>query len=68
MWPKVSLVFKDLKFKFSEGKDLKAKLRQPTGQRQENFNFGPCKIWSLLSENLNFKSVNTNETLGHTPL
>ena len=34
---KVSWVFEDLKFKISEGS---AKLRQLTGQSQENTNFG----------------------------
>ena len=34
----VSGVFKDLKFK------ILAKLRQSTGQRQENFNFGPSLL------------------------
>ena len=49
----VSWVFKDLKFKISEGYDqnwcfpdsaqlaVSAKLRQLTGQSQENTNFGP---------------------------
>ena len=37
----VSGVFEDLKFKISEGQD---QLRQPTGQRQENFNFGPSLL------------------------
>ena len=52
MWPKVLLVFEDLKFKISEVYDQKwcfpdsaqlavsAKLRQLTGQSQENTNFG----------------------------
>ena len=34
----VSGVFEDLKFKISEGSDQN--LRQPTGQTQDNFNFG----------------------------
>ena len=50
--PKVSLVYEDLKFKISEDYDQKwcfpdsaqlavsAKLRQLTGQSQENTNFG----------------------------
>ena len=37
----VSGVFEDLKFKISEGLDqIEAKLRQPAGQSQDNFNFG----------------------------
>ena len=36
-------VFEDLKFKISEGSDS-AKLRQPTGQTQDNFNFGPSLL------------------------
>ena len=48
--------FKDLKFKISEGWDqnwscpesaqlaVSAKLRQPTGQSQDNFNFGPSLL------------------------
>ena len=51
----VSGVFEDL-FKISEG--YKQTLRQPTGQRQGNLNFG-----SSLP-----KFSNTNKTLGHTPL
>ena len=33
-------VFEDLKFEISEGSAVSAKLRQPTGQTQNNFNFG----------------------------
>ena len=52
----VSGVFEDLKFKISEGSDqnlccpesaqlaVSAKLRQPTGQSQDNFNFGPSLL------------------------
>ena len=36
-------VFEDLKFKISEDS---AKLRQPTGQSQDNFNFGPSLLKS----------------------
>ena len=36
----VSGVFEDIKFKISEG----YKLRQPIGQSQENFNFGPSLL------------------------
>ena len=49
-------VVEDLKFKISEGSDqnwcfpdcaqlaVSAKLRQPTGQTQDNFNFGPSLL------------------------
>ena len=41
-------VFEDLKFKISEGSDqnlaVSVKLRQPTGQTQDNFNFGPSLL------------------------
>ena len=52
----VSWVFEDLMFKISEGSDqnwcfpgsallaVSAKLRQPTGQTQENTNFGPSLL------------------------
>ena len=52
----VSGVLEDLAFKISEGLDLNlscpesaqltisAKLRQPTGQTQDNFNFGPSLL------------------------
>ena len=52
----VSGVFEDLKFKISEGSDqngscpdsallaVSAKLRRPTGESQENFNFGPSLL------------------------
>ena len=52
----VSGVVEDLKFKISEGSDpnwcfpdsaqlaVSAKLRQPTGQGQDNFNFGPSLL------------------------
>ena len=52
----VSWVFEDLKFKISEGLDqnwscpesaqlaVSAKLRQPPGQTQDNFNFGPSLL------------------------
>ena len=64
----VSWVFEDLKFKISEGYDpnwcfpdsaqlaVSAKLRQPTEQKQENFNFA-CSL----------KSSNTLETVDFTP-
>ena len=67
----VSWVFEDLKFKISEGYDqnwcfpdcaqlaFSAKLRQLTGQGQENTNFGP--------EILNLRSSNTQETVDFTP-
>ena len=41
----VSRVFEDLTFKISEGSDLN--LRQPTGQIQDNFNFGPQILQKL---------------------
>ena len=52
----LSGVFEDLKFKISEGNKLNgsfpayallavsAKLRQPTEQNKENFNFGPSLL------------------------
>ena len=52
----VSGVFEDLKFKISEGSNQNfscpdsvllassAKLRQPKGQSQDNFNFGPSLL------------------------
>ena len=55
MKPTVFGVFEDLKFKISEGLDqnwcfpgsallaVSAKLRQPTGESQENFNFA-CSL------------------------
>ena len=38
----VSVVLEDLTFKISEGSDQN--LRQPTGQTQDNFNFGPSLL------------------------
>ena len=64
----VSWVFEDLKLKISEGYDqnwcfpdsaqlaVSAKLRQLTGQSQENTNFGR-----------NLRSSNTQETVDFTP-
>ena len=55
VWPKVSLVFEDFRYKISEGKDqnwsfpvsallaVLTKLRHPTGKGQENFNFA-CSL------------------------
>ena len=70
----VSGVLEDLTFKISEGSDqnwcfpgsallaVSAKLRQPTGQIQEN-----TKFESELSEILNLRSSNTLETVDFTP-
>ena len=68
----VSGVFEDLKLKISEGSDqncpdsallaVLAKLRQPTRQSQENFNFGPSLLIFL-----NLRSSNTPETEDFTP-
>ena len=66
-------VLEDLTFKISEGSDqnrscpesallaVSAKLRQPTGQTQDNFSFG-----SEPSEILNLRSSNTHESVAFT--